>query len=119
MINRVYGLTVPEERLPPGSEARPNSLPAPLDLPVQAIQRDPAIRQFVEAETSEVTGQSRTPRATYLRREPGGELVLMLSISLSEKETCDRLESAGARLLREEPSMPFNRDTTILPAARP
>ena len=110
MTNRVYGLTVPEERLPPDTEARPTGRPVPSDLPVQAVQRGPGVRQFVEEETSRVTGQSRTPGRRYLRREPGGELVLMLSIPESEEEACDRLEAAGARLLHEEPSMPFSSD---------
>ena len=96
MINRVYGFTVPEERLPPGSDARPTSRPAPSDLPVQVV---PEIRQFVEAETSRVTGRSRTPGRRYLRREPGGELVLMLSVPLSEEETCGRQEAAGTSFL--------------------
>ena len=86
MINRVYVLTVPEERLPPDSETKPTGRPVPSDLPVQAVQRGPGIRQFVEEETSRVTGQSRTPGRRYLRRGPGSEIVLMLSIPVSEEE---------------------------------
>ena len=37
----------------------------------------------------------------------------MLSIPVSEEETCGRLEAAGAMFLHEEPSMPFNSDGTL------
>ena len=113
MINRVYGLTVPEERPPPDSETKPTGRPVPSDLPVQAVQRGPGIRRFVEEETSRVTVQSRTPGRRYLRREPGGEPVLMLSVPLSEEETYGRLEAAGDRFLHEEPSIPFSSDEIL------
>ena len=110
MTNRVYVLTVPGERIPPARETTPTDRLGLRDLPARAVQRGPEIRRFVDEETARVTGRFPTPGHRYLRREPDGEFVLVISIPRSESDACIQMEAAGCRFLHEEPSIPFSAD---------